>query len=82
MLKGRKTQISKQTRETDRQTDRQKRDRDRETERERDRERQRDREKERERQRQRVMVCHATAQDSIPGGNSTFIELHVLRKGQ
>ena len=29
-----------------------------------------------------VMDWHATAQGSIPGGNSVFTELHVLRKGQ
>ena len=29
-----------------------------------------------------VMDYHATAQGSIPGGNSIFTELHVLRKGQ
>ena len=29
-----------------------------------------------------VMDCHATARGSIPGGNSVFTELHVLRKGQ
>ena len=29
-----------------------------------------------------VMDCHATAQGSIPGGNSIKTELHVLRKGQ
>ena len=29
-----------------------------------------------------VMDCHATAQGSIPGGNSVFIELYVLSKGQ
>ena len=26
--------------------------------------------------------CHATARGSIPGRNSVFTELHVLRKGQ
>ena len=29
-----------------------------------------------------VMDCQATTQGSIPGGNSVFTELHVLRKGQ
>ena len=29
-----------------------------------------------------VMDCHATARGSIPGGNSVFTELQVLRKGQ
>ena len=29
----------------------------------------------------RVMDCHATARASIPGGNSVFTELDVLRKG-
>ena len=29
-----------------------------------------------------VMNSHATARGSIPGGNSVFTELHVLRKGQ
>ena len=29
-----------------------------------------------------VMDCHATTRGSIPGGNSVFTELHVLRKGQ
>ena len=27
-----------------------------------------------------VMVCHATARCSNPGGNGVFNELHVLRK--
>ena len=30
----------------------------------------------------KVMDCHATARDSIPGGNGVKLELHVLRKGQ
>ena len=29
-----------------------------------------------------VMACHAAARGSIPGGNSVFTDLHVLRKGQ
>ena len=29
----------------------------------------------------RVMDCHSTARGSIPGGNSVFTELDVLRKG-
>ena len=29
-----------------------------------------------------VVDCRATAQGSIPGGNSVFAEVHVLRKGQ
>ena len=29
-----------------------------------------------------VMDCHATARGLIPGRNSVFIELHVLRKRQ
>ena len=29
-----------------------------------------------------VINCHATARESICGGNGEFTELHVLRKGQ
>ena len=28
-----------------------------------------------------VMDCHTSVRGSIPGGNSVFTELHVLRKG-